>query len=1379
MITNERIGKYLSSLRSHANTTARGNQKYRSPIVFTNDKNANAETTDKTIKTGAMNPLSDKRYVNIYNTDQYRFNGRWYNYHYSINKPEEIFGILAVDDFPVSILVTRTNKKSFIGRIDRLVFQNIIHPFMLFIDGEFVNWDNIELIYDCGDIWLTIRGIKYNYYALQSKNISIIIMPFKCEYLGEESDILFDFNYKALNDYLQSTLEIDGDNIYIYSPTLETEHKYNNAMVNVGGWLYSQIKRFKLGVLSEERINKLRYITLYKYTYDQNGVISDSMAMRYNALDRDVPTNDELYYSLCHNTLNDYELYAQLKFDCDGHLCNNGDYKFIIMDNNARVYCNTYNNTKIINDLSQVNTTLFRENYLVFDNGIFIYNYPIIDSVNNITLLDNIDEHAICIIAIYDEIKDLVITNCDKFNRSYINEQAKAYLSNIYNIIRRSMNKLTDAAMPFILSNYTKNKEGVDALELASSVIYKNIDANNLNGDHTFIPNLTDMIVSLTIHKDPYKFISNAIVPLDFSFSINKTYDRNIRDAVSDIVNYDPALLNPVYHKYIDSVVIYGNDANKALIYEFMYESNRGLKIPRKKYGDHEAYFMIFLNGELYENYHKTIVYANFFFIPIDENFQFTDTDRIEILYFKNVNNNEIRFGMTDWLVSRLASSDQDPNFYNISVFKPYIRSKELQIFSHYPSDILMYKSLIREASEDIAFNVSYRDNNNNLCIRKDTLNSIARDNSDVANAFVATSKHKFVYQRLYVDQKAYRIVLDKRFRYCDNQRQYLLFINGRRMNQDSFLVTIPKHTRPFNGMYLYTARFVTPEDRIELFYLPYPMNELNLNNGISKANINSNGYFEYDRADIDAPLSKDLYLFFVNGKKIPSTDIIDIDSHTIKITTNTNTLRYPSITAINTDTIPEVVDYLHDKNKLCKYDSLIDFIKKTSDDPYDDLNQLFGNYTQMTDNEDDKVWANVAKIAILNEIVRDFWVTSGYDYQNQLFVYDYEKDELYEKADNGTLTLPALDANSSINIRKNDIDFLYFYTNPKNLLFEIGSYAHSIKFEWEYSQRLNQDWFIISQSINGVDIPVNNREYELVQDFHNEIKEFIFKTNAGQQYLSKTIKLQFVNGTYWGVIDEDSLEHYGVQDANQISENNNLNISYYYNESQLPNLIKTLDKHLISSNNIELSNYAIGNNNYFVFACPKRLLLKENGDEFVEFYFPNPYDKNIVNNCNSNMTSPIYTDGKFDNKTRLMRKIYKISMINMGECLFTNDYGYTETYMVWKTNGYFTRLFDNFGIDIHIKIGDSSTIVTKYLSNGDELHSEPVEHLNSNHYIRNTEDKSNATTAQHNEPYLTKVKDADDEAAQSNTDNTALIGDGAINSDEFNNMLKDGIFLI
>ena len=66
--------------------------------------------------------------------------------------------------------------------------------------------------------------------------------------------------------------------------------------------------------------------------------------------------------------------------------------------------------------------------------------------------------------------------------------------------------------------------------------------------------------------------------------------------------------------------------------------------------------------------------------------------------------------------------------------------------------------------------------------------------------------------------------------------------------------------------------------------------------------------------------------------------------------------------------------------------------------------------------------------------------------------------------------------------------------------------------------------------------------------------------------------------------------------------------------------------------------------------------------------------------------TPVIYTDGTFDEKDHSMTRLQSMSMVYVGEFEYTNRYGYEEMYTMWRSNGFFSRRFDDFGLDFHVK---------------------------------------------------------------------------------------------
>ena len=151
--------------------------------------------------------------------------------------------------------------------------------------------------------------------------------------------------------------------------------------------------------------------------------------------------------------------------------------------------------------------------------------------------------------------------------------------------------------------------------------------------------------------------------------------------------------------------------------------------------------------------------------------------------------------------------------------------------------------------------------------------------------------------------------------------------------------------------------------------------------------------------------------------------------------------------------------------------------------------------------------------------------------------------------------------------------------------------------------------------------------------------------------------------------------------------------IREYYDQSDLHQLMSHLEKHLVRTVDIKLNDYIIGNNKYFVFACAKDALYIDHQPQYAEFSFPDIKSEDILANCRDDKTSPIYTNGHYIKETKLLKEIKEMKMEYMGEFPYTNEHGYTTTYVMWKTNGFFTRLFEGYGFDIRIKVGDLDNV--------------------------------------------------------------------------------------
>lgn len=1439
MITLEQKQKLLAALKSHTVSSIRENQKHKIPILITGEettvvsidpvdpvddyyaiipKNGNIPRSTEqqyaldTLEELAINNiiwdgilLNDQerqntwkriapdgvavssknsrvtygiKKINFINQRFFHYNDTWYTYKYSVDEPQYNFGIVRVDNLPLNSFEGRREMRSFVATMHDLIYQRYCEPFMFFVNRKFVNWENIVVVFDCDDIYLLLYGDEYNYFNLEDAEFHMVVLPFAVDYIGNESDSHFDMMYEVTKSYIQDSLYItDSGDVKIIIPGIDEMYEYRAMVYNVGAWLYTQLKYHKLGLLSQDRIEKLRRFNIVKREYDLAGNIINTYATKFNALDRD-SYNTKLLNSICGNSISDFISKAIFRFDSNGLLADNGSS--IIALNTDEIYFVKYNSSDahIIQQIDKnINNILFRENYLTWKNKLLNPETEIETCLSNIFKVDNPEEDEHDIYIFVHKRTEKVVSNMDTFNMDFIVEQALKLCA-------------------LMVKNEGTRRSGVDAHVFQNNKlkqIIKRVNFEESDEEFLFIPTMTDLVVFLNADDDEREeYFKMFLEYLDYIYTDDNLYDENYNNALETVIKYNPLLFNNLYHTNIVSSCYSGLEANEQLLLPWSNdESRKGLKIARDSLPKHESYVLVFENGELIEEYSNMIVYANFFFIPMER--EFDDNAIIELLYFNEINNNEINFKLTSEM---LGNDDSNYTLLNRS-FEEYIDIGTEKIFCDYPSDIMIYPSIVKP-SAGIAFNIS-----NNISKHLSILSQVANDYiSDPENndyTFTAVSSRKFIYQRLYPKNRSYKLLMDKRFRYCDDPTRYMLFINGRRMNEDSFLITIPKYSRPFYAMYLYTAKFVYPTDRVELFYLPEPLPNINMDNHVK---LDKNGYITETKSNLDVPYDPRYYMFFMNGKKIPSSALTTVNTYTLRCNFDPASTNDFIINNIYTDTIPEIVEYMK-SDTYSTYDNIISTIRN-SGLGVGEIDKLIGKFIKMSNTEPNLTRTNVGRIAILNEVIRDFWVTTGYSYNDGPFVYDYETegffdnllmykydpnaDDLIIKDSKGNIVLPSMDATADqyLNIIRNDTHLLYFYHDPSDNWYGSGTtLSNGIKFYWEYSINFYNDNNITSQTVTySIDndtitevININDREWSYSGPI-NEDTKFTFQFIAGNNIINKTTEIKFASGVYYGIADEDQLQHYSrdpryswqdgytsgymalipftgiiptptslieevpvltantfrsnyevieklafksikiIDDEltlfddgskvdpsafdfiNENIDNENHEITYdedtgltnYFIASDLEYLLNSLNCVYQPTPELELNDFIIGNNNYFIFACPRDYAFDENNNILIKFKGPDLNDPDLIANFNDGKSVPYFTSGEYSyNSNNKLEALDEFEIKFLDEFTYTDKNGTTNDYCVFKSNGFFTRNMDNFKIDISISYKDRS----------------------------------------------------------------------------------------
>lgn len=1283
---NEKMKKIAYSMKSKTLSAYKENQSGKIPFFIHNE--------DKNLTSKGVLHMEQ---CTIQPVDRYRYLDKWHMYKYSTDEPEKTIGILKVENLPMKPLRSLNDKESFIASIDSILINRYCENFLLFIDNKFVDWNNMDLVYDAGRTYLILHGEQYNIYNLRkAKSFKIMVLPFNIDYIAEEDSDTFDNNFRALENYLNDDTTKDGYS-RINVPTKDTIHFYNGHSYSLGAWIFKQHKYRKLGMLSKDREDRLSNISIMKYKYDGSGKVIDSKITRFNALDED-SINQTVFSSYCvYKDNEEYNSKKLFSFNKDGLLDSNGDRSIYITPAN-RIQFTKYesSNRVVYSENDNIDNILTRDNYIVFRNGLI--DTKINDSEDmvlgsgNLMRINNTDHDKLAVYTFYHLDSNKVLTTPYRFNMDYFKAKAK-YLfnvenanslallqnpngtesiygpmndididedyyteeiistgiykinidlegnvsggiislddiedkNNIYGIVLIDTNSVSHTLGLNIdnIENYIGNninglyenfngyifRAGMDGDVSAYSVddkvlfrieskhilsedgedlhgrlfildneaftlpieILSSLFALCMNDDGSFngkridlldIKGLNDKIHMSSKHTAIAKYVKMCEDVLDFKINKDISTEDNISNAYDVVKKFDKSILYD-FDIDINCFSIDPIEANESLEYNFREYNIRGLKIPRGGWRNHETYCLIFLNGELISNYSDLLAYHDYFILPME--YDFKPTDEIEVMQFFNCNNNELEFKMTSDILNNKFHAEEITDDFNdpdevlsydadgrpidtkegmarhhirvrSDIFHEFIDPIDLKIFAKYPKDMLIYKDLIEE-SDTLAFNISFRhpesDIDDKISIYPQSISP-----SNRGTTFYAVAGNKFVYQRLYTDGRTYRFKLDKRFRFCNNAEQYMVFINGRRLYDESFLITIPNHRAPFWGTYLYLAKFVNATDRVEVFYVPKRMS-------INNENIvyDESGYLNSEN-ELTLPLDPKYYVFFVNGKKIPSDSIIPIGRKIARISKDIKTIS----PVVFTDTLSHKSNYYNSFSGINEeetlYYKIIDFICANDLLGKRELDNLFNTWVTISNSEDNMLTQSVGRIAILNEVVRDFWVTSGFEYnKDPWFPYNYHLMTEYMGTPNSyedRVMLPALDANQNINIRKEDARLLYFIAESSNTgFFERGSVVDKIKFLWEYANSIYKDDHnitVVAQDLNGDSIPVSAREYEYTKPISNDTK-FTFTGNVGYKLLQAIYNIRFVDPIYYGAIDEDTFEHYRKNSLLSISD--------------------------------------------------------------------------------------------------------------------------------------------------------------------------------------------------------------------------------------------------
>lgn len=419
---------------------------------------------------------------------------------------------------------------------------------------------------------------------------------------------------------------------------------------------------------------------------------------------------------------------------------------------------------------------------------------------------------------------------------------------------------------------------------------------NQLQVNHDIKENIMD--------NSKNEYLNNFKVRFDYRYSNKRSYSDNLSRAVKYILNYDTSLFNK-YYLDKSNVRCYCYTGKQILD---IASNNEGFMcLARQRRFCLDDYIIVFKNNELYEYYREIEYKANMFRVPIFDHV--SEDDVIEIIHYKNVNND-----FYETYLSTLTPEEEQrlldmatvgygkiglARLYGDNIFRKYLEqpdyvidgvdyrnylSKYLRynnflIFANSKSDSYIYEDFNIENNKQYPVEFNYK--NNYEGDRYVSTDVVLEDKYYKFKKVNFTSKRQFHHMYYNILEPSNRFELDPTFRFSQNKDQYMIFINNRKVNFDNFKLLNMNDIDDLKYITIELENELNVGDIIDIFYVPDAYDEIILTN----YELNEYGVINLDLGVLQYPFDKDLYLVFMDGKKIANSHIQNISNNKIRIT--------------------------------------------------------------------------------------------------------------------------------------------------------------------------------------------------------------------------------------------------------------------------------------------------------------------------------------------------------------------------------------------------------------------------------------------------------------------------------------------------------------
>lgn len=501
------------------------------------------------------------------------------------------------------------------------------------------------------------------------------------------------------------------------------------------------------------------------------------------------------------------------------------------------------------------------------------------------------------------------------------------------------------------------------------NMVYKLFYYNksNKSKDNIYsIKNFDDLLEYIKSEKQTPKHIKYLSESFDFKYDKSLSYEENIYNTLNYIMKYNSSMLDDIYRKKsnIISKTFTGKQI-KANMDKFGF-----VRMSRRIGLDILTNVIIFVNGELYKAYNELKYKNKDFIIPIID---IEDEDVIEILYFKDVDNRRLKVNF---------SSTGDDRY----VMDSSINIENMKLFSMNPHE--EYFNIERKDYIQYEIDFSYEKQEDQV------IKIIPEDSFYYDRTLSLVSERQFQYACKIAKNNCINMILPEDFRFCNNINKYMVFLNGRKLDNDNFKVTIPKPTRPFDEISVYINIVLSKGDKLEVFYVPDVMEEI-----LVEQELNLSGTVVIDKSKLAYNLNKDLYMIFVNGKKVHISQMFNIDQNRLKLVSGVEAIHNLSIIKHVKD--DEILSELFKESK----DKITEILEALNSE---DIDLLYGN-DGVSNIEEDIKSEQVSMKSVMYKIIHDYYLRP-YVYNGSEFIYDFDEEHL-DLDEDGNLLLTGLDA--------------------------------------------------------------------------------------------------------------------------------------------------------------------------------------------------------------------------------------------------------------------------------------------------------------------------------------------------------------------------------